>query len=750
MYASFNRRAPVTGAAAMLLALVTLSFGPEARAGEIRMPPSVPPITAAYPLPESPVLDGNVLTDTAWQAARAATDFWQIQPFEGQPATQRTQVFVGFTEDALYIGAVLYDDDPSAIIVSDSRRDADLDETDAFLVIMDTYLDRQNGFVFGTNPAGIEYDGQVTKEGRGQFGSGGGGFNRNWDTNWSVKTQVGEFGWSVEMRIPFSSLRYKGRDAQIWGINFQRNIRRNNEIAFWSPLPRQYNLYRASQAGTLEGITLPAQRNLKFTPYVLGQAKQGSAIDGTEYESEIGGDLKWSITPSLTLDATVNTDFAQVEVDEVVVNLDRFNIFLPEKRPFFLENAGQFSVGSPREVELFFSRRIGISDSGEVIPIEGGLRLSGKMGSQTNLGLLHMSSEAVEGEAPQNDFSVIRVNQELRNRSSLGVIFVNRDGDGSFDDIPSGDDYNRTYGIDGRLGIGDDLILSGYVAKTDTPGLDGRDHAFSMRGDYSSQRWSNGFGYSEVGENFNPEVGFVQRRDYRKADLRILRRYRPKDFFGLQELRPHISYRGYWNFDDVYESGFIHVDNHWEFRSGGEIHTGVNFVHETVLDPFEIIDGQEVPVGEYDNAEMQLVGFTNRGAPFSVGMTVRAGGFFSGDRLTLQPNVRYRIGETFNAELSWNYNDIDLKTPDSEPFKINVGILKLAYSFTPKISLEALVQYDDRSDATATNLRFAWLQSANSGLYIVYNELNQEDIIPGLREKRKELTLKYSYIFDLI
>jgi hypothetical protein len=326
-----------------------------------RMPPSIPPVTQAYPLSSSPTLDGDVLNDLVWTGARSTTGFWQIQPFEGQPATQRTEVFVGFTETALYIGAVLYDDDPDGIIVSDSRRDADLDETDAFQVIMDTYLDRQNGFVFGTNPAGIEYDGQVTKEGGGgAFGSGGGGFNRDWDTNWSVATQVGEFGWSVEMEIPFKSLRYKGRDAQIWGINFQRNIRRNNEVTFWSPLPRQYNLFRTSQAGTLEGVTLPAQRNLKFTPYVLGKANQGTEVDGTDYDSEIGGDLKWSITPSLTLDATVNTDFAQVEVDEVVVNLDRFNVFLPEKRPFFLENAGQFAVGRPREVELFFSRRIGM------------------------------------------------------------------------------------------------------------------------------------------------------------------------------------------------------------------------------------------------------------------------------------------------------------------------------------------------------------------------------------------------------
>ena len=191
------------------------------------------------------------------------------------------------------------------------------------------------------------------------------------------------------------------------------------------------------------------------------------------------------------------------------------------------------------------------------------------------------------------------------------------------------------------------------------------------------------------------------------------------------------------------------MDNHWEMRAGHEFHTGINFVHENVLEPFDIIDGQTVQPGEYDNAEMQLVGFTNRGAPLSAGVEMKAGGFFSGDRVSIEPDVQFRIGETFNSSLTWSYNDIDLKNEGGEPFKINVGILRLAYSFTPKISLEALLQYDDRSDAMATNLRFAWLQSASSGLYLVYNELSKEDLLRN-REKRREFIIKYSYIFDLL
>lgn len=684
-----------------------------------------------------PIVDGRVRDDPAWKHIEAATGFWQTQPDEGQPATQETEVYIAYSDDTLYVAAILFDDNPQGIIISDSRRDADLDETDSFQIIIDGFKDGQNGLVFGTNPAGIQYDGQVNNEGRGNTSLGVSGFNRDWDTSWEVKTTIHVRGWSVEMEIPFKSLRYGSAQEPIWGVNFQRNIRRNNEVAFWSPLQRQHSLFRVSDAGALRGLQPPAQRNLKFTPYMLGRAERGTLIDGTDSDSEVGFDLKYSLTPSLTLDATYNTDFAQVEVDEVVVNLDRFSVFLPEKRPFFLENAGQFSVGSAQEVELFFSRRIGISDGGSAIPIEGGLRLSGKVGASTNIGLLQMRSEEVAGAAPENDHTVLRINQELPQRSSIGAIYVRREGE----------ETNETFGVDGRWGIGDDLIISGYAAKTDTKDLEERDHALQLKADYSSEKWFANISYSEVGEDFNPEVGFVARKDFRKFTSTVLRRYRPEDLWGLQELRPHISYRGHWGFDGKQQSGYLHIDNHFEFKTGMEIHTGVNFVHETVQNPFDIIDGATVQTGRYDNEEFQLVYFTNQGAPLSFDLRSTIGGFFSGDRVTVQPTIKYRIGEAFNSELSWNYNNIDLDGPEGD-FDINVGLLKLAYSFSPKISLEALLQYDDRSDSTAVNLRFAWLQRANAGLYLVYNELDVEEF--GVDRNRRELILKFSYIFDVL
>lgn len=702
------------------------------------------PAIQAGELAAAPLLDGEVSGDSAWNELVPASGFWQVQPDDGAPATQNTEVYVGFTEEALYIGVIAHDDDPKGILVTDSRRDSDLGDTDSFQILIDGMRDGQNGYVFGTNPAGIQYDGQVTREGEGGIlGSGGGGFNLNWDGSWDVATDISEDGWSAEFRIPFRTLRYGKGEVQDWGINFQRNIRRNNEVVYWAQLSRQRNLYRVSEAGTLAGVSPPTQRNLKITPYVLGSSARGGELQGTQSNSEVGFDIKYSFTPSLTLDATYNTDFAQVETDEQQVNLDRFSLFFPEKRSFFLENAGQFSVGDSEEVEMFFSRRIGISDDGEQLPIEGGVRLSGKVGNSTNVGFLHMSSEAVAGIAPGNKFTVARVNQELPSRSAIGFMFVNRDGDGTHLVSPESDE-NQTYAIDGRWGIGDNLILQAWVAKTSTPGLDDRDDAYSVKAEYSSPEWAYRLGYGQVGEDFNPEVGFLSRSDFRRANAFIMRRIRPTDLWGLLEVRPHASYTAYWDFDDFQESGFLHIDSHWEFRSGYEIHTGVNFTREGVKDAFDIVDGVTIQPGTYDHAEAAIVFSTNQAAPFSFSLRTTIGGRFGGDRVSLTPTLNYRIGEAFSSEFSYRYNDFELPGGN---FKANLARLRLTYSFTPKILVQALVQYNELDDILGTNLRFSWLRTANTGLFLVYNEVDERGI--GAPPAGREFILKYSHIFDV-
>lgn len=706
------------------------------------------PVLEAARLSTPPMLDGNVLGDDAWQGLRPAQNFTQVRPYEGQASTQKTEVYVGFDDEALYVGVVCHDDDPTGIVVGDSRRDSNLDDVDSFQVIVDAFNDRQNGFIFGTTPSSVEYDAQVTKEGAQSFGSGGGGFNLEWNTSWNVRSAIGEHGWSAEMRIPFKSLRYRNAETPVWGLNFQRNVRRTNEVSFWSPIPRQFTINRVSEAGTLTGLQLPDQRNLKIAPYALGQlSRGGKQPSGTHFDEEFGMDAKYSVTSSLTLDATYNTDFAQVEADELQVNLDRFSLFFPEKRPFFLENAGQFTVGSPQEVELFFSRRIGISATGRALPIVGGARLSGKIGDTTNVGLLQMRSERLVGIAPENDYTVMRVNQELANRSSVGFLYVGRDGDGT---VTGNDrtDYNRTYAVDGRFGLGENALIESYFAKTETPNRRGKDTAYRIRANYNNPLWSNALGYTRVGENFNPEVGFLRRRNYEKADFFVLRRLRPTDWLGIHELRPHAAFFGFWDDTGFWESGFTHVDNHFEWRNGIEIHTGFNLTHEGVRLPFEINRGTFVMPGEYDHQEAQLVFKTDEGKRLSFSVESKIGGFFGGDRMNANTSVLFRGGERFSSELSWIHNNIDLPVANGE-FEVNVARLRLSYSFTPRLQLQMLVQKDDRTDFTAVNLRFAWLQTANAGLYLVYNEIDDESLRSPLH-KQRELVIKYSRIIDLL
>ncbi|MDH3440194.1 MAG: DUF5916 domain-containing protein, partial [Gammaproteobacteria bacterium] len=480
------------------------------------------------------------------------------------------------------------------------------------------------------------------------------------------------------------------------------------------------------------------------TPYVLASREEGGSLPDDVSNEEIGVDIKYSITPSLTLDLTYNTDFAQVEVDEQQVNLDRFNLFFPEKRPFFLENSGQFTVGNPREVELFFSRRIGIS-SGQPVPIDGGARLSGKIGSSTNVGLLYMSSDDVTGLASGNDYTVARVNQEFANRSSLGFIYVGRDGDGSLLGNP-GLDENQTYAIDGRLGIGDNFLLQGWLAQTDTPGLSGDDTAYSIGGDYNNANWSNAFNYTEVEGNFNPEVGFLSRTDFRKFEARVLRRVRPENFGKIFELRPHVLFRGFWDPTGFQETGFVHIDNHWEFESGMEIHTGMNLTREGVRDPFEIVPGVVIQPGTYDHAEAQLVYQGDQSAPLNFSTRINIGGRFGGDRFSATNTLRYRIGEKFSSEIAYIYNDFDLPVPGGN-FTANLARLRLSYSVTPKILVQVLAQYNEQADNVSTNFRFSWLQSANAGFYLVYNELDERGI--GAPPRGKEIIIKYSRIFDV-
>jgi hypothetical protein len=696
-----------------------------------------------------PVIDG-VLNEAVWQSAPVLTDFIQRIPRDGTPASQPTEVRILQDDDALYVGVWLHDSEPSGITRGEAVRDYNLEQSDAVILILDTFRDQQNAFVFGTNPTGIEYDGQVANSGQGgggfggggnqrQQGGSGGGFNLNWDASWSVATSTDAAGWYAEFRIPFSTLRYASGPDQAWGLNVVRRIRRLNEQSFWSPVPREFDQYRLNYAGTLEGLNPPTQRLVQVTPYALQRADRNylAGDESFAHTTEVGGDAKIQITQGLTLDLTYNTDFAQVEVDEVQTNLTRFGISFPEKRPFFLENAGRFSVGGGGS-QLFFSRRIGISPAGPV-PILGGGRLSGRAAG-LNVGALHIVTDELEGLRPQNEYSVVRVARELPNRSSIGGAFMRRASDVD-------NDWNRTYAVDGQLGLGEAVSLSSFLAKTETPGLDGRDHAFDMQGSYTTRAFRGTLNYREVGEDFNPELGFLPRDGYRYGQAFAMTYHRPEQFLGIREIRPHASYFEYRNIDtDFVQSAKLHLDTHFEWQDGMEFHPGFNWVKEGLEQPYEISPGIIVPAGTYSGWEAQWVFYTDESSVVSFNGGVYAGSFLSGDRISPYATMTFRPNSSLSASLRVDHNDVNLPQGD---FEQNVVGLRLSYFVTPSISIQSLTQYADRADIWSTNIRFGWLDQAGSGLFVVINQANGFDTLARDTPLSRSFVIKYSKLLNV-
>ncbi|MDX1647205.1 MAG: DUF5916 domain-containing protein [Longimicrobiales bacterium] len=722
--------------------------------GQERSPPS----GQATSVDSAPVIDG-VPDESVWQASPALTDFTQRVPRDGAPATEETEVRFVYDDEALYVGIWAFDSNPQSIVSGEAIRDYDLMQSDAVVLILDTFRDQQNAFVFGTNPVGIEYDGQVANSGQGggrffgagggagarrQQGGAGGGFNLNWDGSWTVQTSRDARGWYAEFRIPFSTLRYGEDDRQTWGLNIARRVRRLNEESFWAPIPREFDQYRLNYAGALRGLEPPAQRLVRITPYALQKAVRDYQAGDSEfdYPTEVGGDAKVQITQGLTLDLTVNTDFAQVEVDEVQTNLTRFSLFFPEKRPFFLENAGFFQVGGGG-AELFFSRRIGISDEGPV-PILGGGRISGRTAG-LNVGGLHIVTNdlSVAGAEviPQTQYSVARVAKELPNRSRIGGAFLRR-ASGNVND------WNHTYAVDGQLGIGDAWTFSSWLSRTETPGLDGRDHAFDVQGGWTSRRFRSTLTYRQVGEDFNPELGFLPRDGYHYTQAFGMVYFRPGRW-NLREIRPHVSYYTYRDIETGFEETTrVHVDAHFEFEDGMEFHPAFNWIREGLEEPFAITDSITVPAGTYSGWETGWVFFTDESAGVSFNGGLNMGSFLSGSRVNPYGTVTGRYGSRISASLRVDYNNVDL---DEGSFDATVVGVRLAYFLTPRISVQSLTQYSDLADAWSTNVRLAWLDDAGSGLFVVYNQANGFESSPATlgRPLNRAFTVKYSRLFDL-
>ena len=647
--------------------------------------------------------------------------------------------------------------------MTQSRRDANLGNTDSIQILLDTFNDGQNAFVFGTNPFGIEYDGQVMGEGQigGRGGGGGGsqrgqlrGVNTNWDADWTVRARPSERGWEAEIAIPLKTLRYAPGEERVWGVNVMRNIRRKNEQVFLAPVPRGYSLQRVSVAAKLNGLSLPTRRDVKVTPYVGGSVNDDKTLgtDTVDRMGDIGLDLKWGVRSDLTLDATVNTDFAQVEADEEQVNLTRFGLFFPEKRPFFLENAQTFQLGQPQAIDLFFSRRIGLAE-GQPVDIIAGGRLSGKLGGY-NVGLLNMQTDdAVDrrtGEtiSQANNFTVVRVQREV-GRSNFGGMFVNRQGVGA---LAPDDDYNRAYGLDLAWQATPNGKLFAFLARTDSPASKGgSDYAGRAFYTYANDLWSGNLGYAQVGEDFNPEVGFLPRRGYRRLDSGYNLSYQPVQWPWIRRISPHLRFSAFMDLENNLESS----SGHWHFfdirtAQGARFGYLVETNQDRPKEPFTVFEdvtgGQVViPAGDYAWTRWAFEGNTDPSAPISVRLIQRTGSFYNGDYFGWDLTIGLRAGARLISEIGWNRDDV--KLPGGS-FKNDLIPITITYAFTSLASLQGLIQYNRQTSTISSNIRLALLNRSGTGLFLVYNDRRDTSDFTRDELLGRSFIVKYTRLFD--
>ncbi|MBI4456688.1 MAG: carbohydrate binding family 9 domain-containing protein [Acidobacteria bacterium] len=655
-------------------------------------------------------VDGE-LNESEWSLAQPIRDFLQQEPHSGEPPTERTEVRLLYDDQNLYVGVYCFDSEgKNGIIANDLRRDFPPFDGDTFLMVLDTFHDKRNGILLNTNPGGAQFDEQI--------GADGANINSDWDGIWYVKTKITESGWQAEEAIPFKTLRFRNIEHQVWGINFQRRIRRKNEVVQWSLIPRPYRANRVSLAGTLEGISgIQPGRNLYVKPYISAPLTR-RRDDDVDFVPDAGFDVKYALGSQLTLDLTANTDFSQVEADDQQINLTRFSLFFPEKREFFLENSNIFQFGRGysragqntfRDLIPFFSRRIGISQ-GRLVPILGGTRLTGRLGNYT-LGLLSLQQDQFE-EIPSTNFSVIRLRRDLFRKSEIGAIFVNKH--------ETGGSSNRTYGTDANFTFFRFLDISSFLLKTDTPDIRSDDTAGYFRIGWTDPLLTVHAGHLSIGEHFNPEVGFVPRRGIRKSTGEFALRPRPKERIPvIREFEPFIGVEYITDQDNVLETRTVDSRFTVTFQNSSVIWLGRQSRFERLTEPFRIRTDQFIASGDYQFDEYQLSLSTDKSRMFSGELLLTTGGFYDGDKRSRRLSGRFQPGRHFRAELTWTQDNIKLP---SGSFDTNLVIARFGYSFNTKMFLNALIQYNTDQREVTSNIRFNLIHHSLSDFFLVYNE----------------------------
>ncbi len=686
----------------------------------------------AIKLTEGIEIDGQ-LDEAVYQEVPAVTDFIQQLPDEGALATEKTETWIMFDETNVYVSARAWDSAPeSEWIANELRRDgSQIRQNDLFAVMFDTFYDRRNGVSFQTTPLGARQDYLMTNEGNP---------NLDWNTVWDVRVGRFEGGWTVEMEIPFKSLRYEA-ERPVWGLQLRRGIRRKGEMAYLTRLPISAagnsggtaGIFRISAAGTLIGLELPsANRNIEVKPYAIGGITRdvaGNPLAGNVGNGDVGVDVKYGITDSLTADFTYNTDFAQVEVDEQQVNLTRFNLFFPEKREFFLEGRGIFNFaqggfrsssgggffGGGNAPTLFYSRRIGLQ-GGEMVPILGGGRVTGKVGA-VDVGVLTIQTDdALATGAESTNFTVVRMKRDILRRSSIGGIFTNRSVS------LSGDGSSRTYGADATFAFYENLEMLGSYAKTETPGLAGEDSSYQARFVYAGDRYGLQADHLLVGDNFNPEVGFLRRDNFRRTFLEGRFSPRPLSIDAVRQFRlmgsvDYILTAG----TNFLESRLNRLQFQTEFENSDEFGVTVNDNYELLLAPFTPPGADfAVPVGGYAFSDVEVSYRVGERRALNGAVTVQRGGYFNGDITTLgfrRGRIAVLPQMSIEPSVSFNWIDTPLGT-----FQTNLVVTRINYAISPWTFFSGLVQYNSAKDTVSSNLRLRWEYSPGSELFVVYTE----------------------------
>jgi hypothetical protein len=671
---------------------------------------------------EGPITINGALDEAVWAKAMPATDFVQADPFERQPATEITEVRIAFDDDNLYIAAMCRDTEPDGIVVNDIHKDFTGRDQDTFEVLLDTFADRRNGFVFVTNAEGAKADTQIANEGR--------DVNPNWDAVWWVRARRTAEGWTAEFRIPFKTLRFQPGEGRTWGINFARRVRRKYEISYWSPVSRAFSIYRASVDGNLAGMPpLRTGRNLRLKPFVLGGAVRGDGEPEFEGDLAVGLDVKAGLTTSLTLDLTVNPDFAQAEADEQQVNLTQFSLFFPEKREFFLENSGMFYFGDiPRNARqasrfrppeedllLFFSRRIGLSATGQQEPLYGGARLTGRAG-RFGIGAMTMQSEPI-GAKPANNYTVARLRRDVFSSSDIGIIFLSREPAGS------STDFNRVFGLDANFRFFRSLNVNGFGARSSTPGTTANEDAAKASIGWEDSRKRIQTSIMKIGEGFRDDMGFIRRVGVSRQFYDAAWFLQPQALrdHGIRQIEPHgraFLYRGP---SGELVTKTVHVGGQITWNDGAFAEYAFEPRKEAITRPFAIYPGVTIPVGSYAWNQHLLLYESDHSRALSGSIRATVGDFWSGTQRTAQVSVLFRPTYRLVFDLGAQVSDIDLEVPASS-FQTTVTSLRTGYSFSTSMFLDSLLQYRNDVRQFSANIRFNLIHRPLSDFFVVYNE----------------------------